>query len=109
MAVAVSSIGELERYVAVAGFGPVVTGPRVEQLSGELGSDQPGEELAQDHVLVVPARGPPRLLEQILLTDAVLPQSVDEPIVQPQEGDLDLAHEQVNVIARVAEQRDPFL
>jgi hypothetical protein len=108
VAVAVGGVRELEGDVRVA-VEPVAARSVLEQIAGQLRADQAGEELAQDHVLVVPGRGPSRVLEDLVLGGAVLAQAVDEPVVQAQERELDLIHEQVHVVTRVADQRDALL
>jgi hypothetical protein len=101
--VAVGRVGELERDEP-----PVlceeVARTLLEQLGGELGADQRRQELVEQHPLVVPDGRAPRLLEDV--DHAVRAQPVHEPVVQAQEGHLHLAHEQVDVVARIAEERD---
>ena len=50
-----------------------------------------------------------RLVEHLGLGDAVLAQPVDEQVVRAQERDVELVDEQVHVVARVADQREPLL
>jgi hypothetical protein len=64
VAVAVRGVGELERDVGIA-VEAVEAGASIEQLGGELGAEQPRQELAQEHVLVVPGGGASRLLEDV--------------------------------------------
>ena len=104
VAVAVRGVGELERDERLA-VDPVALAAAIEQPCGELGSDQGREEVVQDHPLVVPGEREPRLVEHRRLGLAVRAQPIDEQVVGAQEGDLQLVHEQVAVVARVADQR----
>jgi hypothetical protein len=108
MPVAICRVGELEWDVALI-VSAVHLRASFEQLRRQLAADQAGQELAQDHVLVVPRRRVPRLFEQLTLGDPVLAEPVDEPVVQADECNLKLAHEQVNVVAWIAEEGDSLL
>jgi hypothetical protein len=104
--VAVGGVGELEWDVGIA-VDAVQPGAVLQQLGGELRADQAGQELAHDHVLVVPGGGSARLLEQHVLGRLVLAQAVDQPVVQLDEGDGHLAREQVHVVAWIRDERSP--
>jgi hypothetical protein len=52
----------------------------------------------------VPGERKPRLVEDRLVGLAVGAQSIDQQVVGAQEGDLELVHEQMGVVARVADQ-----
>ena len=106
VAVAEGGVGELERDVRLAVQG-VIARPVVGQLVGELLADQHRQEVAQQDPLVVPHRRAPRLLEDLGLGDAVLAQPVDDRVVRVQEDDVELVDEEVHVVARVADQREP--
>ena len=107
VAVAVCGVGELERDVRLA-VDPVELAAAVEQARGELGSDQAREEVVQDHPLVVPGEQGPCPVEDRGVGLAVGAQPLDEQVVGVQEGDLELVHEQVAVVAGVADQRHAF-
>ena len=57
----------------------------------------------------MPHRRAPGLLEDVGLGDAVLAQAVDDEVVGAQEGDVQLVDEQVDVVARVADQGEALL
>ena len=92
-----------------ARLGAIQLRAAVEQLGGQLRADEAGKELAQDHVLVVPAGSPSRLLEDVLLTGLVVAKPINQPVVQLDEGDRHLAGEQVHVVARISDEGDALV
>ncbi len=104
--VAVGGVGELERDPGRARVGAVVPGPAGQQLGGQLGPGQPGQEVGEQDPLVVPGGGPAGLGEQLRLGHPVVAQPVDQRVVEPEHGHMQLAHQQVDVVAGVAEQGD---
>ena len=103
MAVAEGAVGELDRHrrraVRVEPAPAAVADPR-----GELVADEPRQVVVQHDPLQVPAQRAAGLLEHV--AGAVLAQAVDEPVVRAQEGDMELGDRQVDVVARIADQRD---
>jgi hypothetical protein len=90
--------GELERQEERLGQGVV------EPVAGDDAVDDrrvgdPLEEVVDHDVLVVPAHQPPRLLEA--------PALVDQAVVGLEEGQVELGHDQVLVVARVADAGRP--
>src|SRR3954466_13797268 len=67
VAVAIRGVCELERDVGIA-VHPVQLRTPSNQLGGELLADEGRQELAHDHVLVVPGGGATRLLEEFVLS-----------------------------------------
>jgi hypothetical protein len=57
----------------------------------------------------MPRQRAPRLIKQALLPGAIVAEPIDQAVVGGDERDMHLAHEHVDVVARVADQRDPFL
>ena len=108
MPVAVGRVGELDRDVRLA-VRPVVARAGRAEVGDGLAPDEDREEVVDDQPLVVPAQRAASLVEELRLERAVLPQAVDEPVVRADERDLQLAHERVDVVPRVADQRDPLL
>jgi hypothetical protein len=108
VAVPIGGIGELERQVGSLlrlEQGPVAA----EQLVDQVGSDQLREEVVNDDPLVVPRRDPAGLLEDLTLGGPLIPEPIDGAVVGPDVGNLELAHEQVDVVARIADQRNPLV
>jgi hypothetical protein len=99
--VAERRVGELERDVRIVLVDRIQLRTVGEQVGGQLRADQPGQVLAQDHVLVVPRQRPARLLESTLL--------LDQSIVHSDQRDRHLAGEQLHVVARIADQRDALV
>jgi hypothetical protein len=67
------------------------------------------QELVQDEPLVVPAHHPPGLHEDLLWGVAGAEVDLDvshHPVVEAQEGQLELGDDQVLVVARIADQGD---
>ena len=84
-------------------------GPRSRARSSSSAPIRPRQVVVEQDPLVVPHRRPPRLVEDVRLGDAVLAQAVDDEVVRAQERDVELVDEQVHVVARVADQREPLL
>lgn len=57
----------------------------------------------------MPDERPPRLLEQLILAHAVLPQPSHQDVVRADERNLHLAPEHVHVVARIPDQRDALV
>jgi len=77
-------------------------GPSAEELAGELGADQPRQEIVDDDPLVVPGRRPPRLVEETVVGHAVLAEPVDEEVVEPHHRHVELGNEQMDEIGRAS-------
>ena len=84
VAVPVRGVGELEGDVGIL-VRAIQLRAVVEEISSQSRADEDRQKLAQDHVLVVPGGRPPRLLEHLLLADAVVAQPIDQPVVQVDE------------------------
>ena len=108
MAVAVRGVRELDRDERLP-VGPVVARAGRAELVHQRVADDAGEELVDDQPLVVPGERPPRLVEELRVLDAVLAEPVDQLVVRADEGNLHLAHEDVHVVARVADERCALL
>jgi hypothetical protein len=57
---------------------------------------------------VVPGGRAARGLEDLRLGFTVLPEPVDQQVVEPEHGQVELGDEQVHVVARVTDQCDPW-
>ena len=108
MAVPVGGVGELDRDEGVA-LGAVEAGALLEQLVDQVRADETGQEVVHDQPLVVPREGSSSFVEQVALRHAVGAEPVGEEVVRADEGHLHLAHERVDVVARVADQGDALL
>jgi len=102
--VAVGGVGELQRDPGRPRVGAVVPGPAGQQLAGQLSPDHPGQEVLQQDPLVMPGGGTAGLGEQLRLGHPVGPQPVHQAFVEMQHGQVQLAHEQVDVVAGVADE-----
>ena len=72
----------------------------------QLGTDQSWEVVVDDHPLVVPGRFAPRRLEDLRTGDAAVAGQLDEPVVDLDHRYVQLRDDYVDVVARVADQRD---
>jgi hypothetical protein len=108
VAVAEGRVGELDRDEGLR-LGLVVARAVVEQLVHELASNRTGKEVVDDQPLVVPPEGAASLREQLSLSNAVGSETVHQRVVGADERQLHLTHEDVGVVARVAEEGDAFL
>jgi hypothetical protein len=108
VAVTVGGIGELERDEGTLAS-VVVAGSVGRKLVDQLAADQSWQEIVDDDPLVVPSGGPGSLVEQVAFGDAVGAQAIDEAVVHLQHRQVQLRHEKVNVVTRVANQRQPLL
>ncbi len=104
----VGRIRELERNRNVA-TRPEVARPLVEQLSCALFSDHRRQKIEQGDPLVVPLQRPAGFGKQLRLGLAVLSQPVDEAVVSLDHRDLQLRHEEMDVLAGIADQGQAFL
>src|SRR2546430_8823513 len=57
----------------------------------------------------MPRKCPTRLGDKIGLRDAVLAEPVNEAVMSLEHGDMHLGDQKVDILARVADQRDAFL
>ena len=105
MAVPKRGIGELERDQRYA-VGAVEARTVLEYRVDQLGADQPREVVVDDHPLVVPDGLAPRGLEDVRGGDAALAGQLDQPVVDLDHRHVQLRDDDVNVVARVADQRD---
>ena len=108
VAIAERGVGELERDVRL-GAGRIEARALRHELGRERLPDQSGQIVVEQNPLVVPHRRPACFREQLGLGDPVLTQTVDEEVVGLEEGDVELVDEQVNIVAWVADQREPLL
>jgi hypothetical protein len=76
----------------------------LEDRAHELGPDQRRQVVVDDHPLVVPGRRSAGGVEDVGLGDAAIPGQIDEPVVGPDHRDVELRDEQMDVVARVADQ-----
>jgi hypothetical protein len=103
VAVAEGRVGELEgddRRALRAEVAPL----GVLDLVDEVAPHEPDQEVLDDHPLVVPHRGAPGRGEALDRVDAVLAQPIDEPVVRADQGVMQLRDEDVDIVARVAQQ-----
>ncbi len=112
MAKTVGGHGELHRHVGVL-LVPVVPEPHElpravllvlrarQQLAVELWADDPSEEVVGDDPLVVPLRKPLGSTEDLALCCAAGTDKLDARVMQPHEGDMELADDPVLVIAGI--------
>jgi len=102
--------GELDGDVG-PGLGPVVPqveigGCRVVELGGQVGADDAGQVVLHHDPLVVPAGEPLGLDELPVGVAAGVGGVVDEAVVEPGEQQVQLADDDVLVVARIADERD---
>ena len=107
MAVAIRGIGELDGDERRA-LGSIELRPVGEQFRDELRADEAREEVVHDQPLVMPAQHAARFVEHVALGCCVIAHAVDDQVVGLDERDLHLAHEDVDVVARVADEREPL-
>ena len=75
-----------------------------EHVADQLRADQAGQEVVPDDPLVVPGQCPLGRIEQAILRRTVGPEPVDEPVVGVQQRQVQVSDEDVDVVARVADQ-----
>jgi hypothetical protein len=77
-------------------------------LVNELGADEGRQVLLDEHPLVVPGSGVASAVEDLALANALVAKAVDEPVVHTEYREVQLSHRHVDVVARVADQREPL-
>jgi hypothetical protein len=97
----VRRVGELDRDRRILAR-IVVPAPVRLDVTGDFLPDRERQELVDHDPLVVPPDQPPRLLEGV--GDALIAQPVHRAVVEPQESQVKLGDEQVDVVARVADE-----
>ena len=103
----VGRVGELQRDSDGA-LGAEASRPPLQQPGRPPLADRLGQVIVQHHVLVVPSELPPGRVEQVGVGDADRAQAADQPVVGPDHGHVHLGDQDMDVLARVAGQGDPF-
>jgi hypothetical protein len=106
VAVAEGSVREFERDPRYRAW-PVVAWALGFDLADQLGPHEARQVVVDDHPLVEPGDGAPRLLEDRRLRHRGRPaEVVDHAVVQAEPRQVELRDKDVNVIARIADHRD---
>src|SRR5579862_8047903 len=105
VAVPISCVGKLKRYKsAMRRTKP----PRAvsQHLIYDGLSNQRGEKLMKNDPLIVPAQLLGRFIEYAVIRDSGAPRFIDERVVCLEHGEMQLRHEHVGIVARVADNGD---
>jgi len=79
-----------------------------EDVAQQLWAHQAGQEVVDHHPLVVPGHHPAGLVEQRSRVGGEA-QAVDHRVVEPDEGQVELADDEVNVVAGITDQGPALL